>query len=239
MLILEFVIVQTVIFVIIFFVLRNMLIKNTTSAVNRLKLTDAENTRRLAEMKKKIEDLEREYELKQGSLPEELEKRREQAKKKTEEERDKILADTREEGKRILEAATRKKNKAEQEIEKELQTRATTLAGTLVQGIFSKSLKSGVNEKLVDELLQEVESMEMGHVPASTREVEIILSKPLRADQMKKLKNVLQSKLTHPVEIRETIRKGMSGGLILNVGSLVVDGSLENLIQGAVRKMRA
>lgn len=238
MLIVGFIVIQSIIFLVVFLVLRRMMVKSTASAVNRLQLVDEENAGRLAETKKKIEEMEAEYRQKSADLPRELEKLREEAKKRIEEEKNKVLAKAREEGERIVEAAKNRTEKSDQEIEKEFHGRAALLAGKMVREILSDTLKSGLNERLIDELLHEIEAMDTGHVPEAIQEAEIVLAEPLKPDQMKRLKGLLEQKLTRPIEIRETVRKEMGGGLLLKLGSLVVDGSLENVIDGIILRVK-
>lgn len=238
MFIAQFIVIQVIFFVIIFLVLRRMLIKDTASAVNRLKSTDKENMERLTEMKKKIAELEGEYEKKKGDLPGELEKQRADAKKKIEEERERILSKAREEGKKIIEMANSKVDESKEEMKKRLQKQTAGLVGRMVKEVLSKTLNTGLNKQLVDEILGEVKTMEMGHVPDTIDEVEIVLSQPLGTDQMNALKEILTGKLKRPVKLKEKIQKEMSGGLILKMGSLVVDGSLDHLIQGAMGRVK-
>lgn len=237
MLMLGFIIIQCIVFLIVFLALRRMMIRGTESAVNRLTLADEENAKRLAEAKKKIEELESEYKQKGADLLQELEGQREAAKKRIEEEKNRVVIKAREEGERIVEAAKSRIEKGDRESEKELHGRAGLLAGRIVREILSDTLKSGLNERLVNELLHEIEGMETGHIPEETGEAEVILSSPLKAEQMKSLKGMLEQKLARRIEIRETVKKEISGGLILKLGSLTVDGSLDNLVNGMVRRI--
>lgn len=234
MLILQFIIVQTIVFAVVFFILRRLMLKNTTSAVNRLKFVDEENAQRLEEMKKKIAEAEIEHKRKIAELSTELEKLREEARKQAEEEKNKLLARAKEEGERILGAARSRAEKIDQETEKELQTRVATLSGRVVQEVLSGQMKDSLNDQLIDELMQELQTFDTGHVPDQMKEVEIVIPRPLQPDHKKKIKEILEKKIGRKIEIRETVKKDMAGGLILHLGSLVVDGSLDNVVDGIV-----
>ena len=75
MLIFEFILIQTIVFVVIILVLRRLMLKDTTSAVNRLKLVDEDNAKRLEAMKQKIKKAEAEYEKQKTSAAENLRKK--------------------------------------------------------------------------------------------------------------------------------------------------------------------
>lgn len=228
MLIFEFVLVETIVFLIVFFVLRRMMVQNTTSAVNRLKTVDEENARRLEEMKKKISEAKTEYDQKSAELAQELEKQSEEAKKQIEEEKAALLAKSREESDRILNAAKSRLEKMEEERDKECDARAAALSRKIVSEALSGTIKAAVNEQLVDELLREFAVLDIGHVPEQTNEAEIIIPHPFSAGGRKKVQEILEKKIGRKVNLKETVKQGMIGGMILKLGSLVLDGSLEN-----------
>lgn len=229
---LEFVIIQSAVFVVVIFVLRRLMVKNTMSAVNRLKVVDEENARRLEEMKRKIEEAEAAYRQKSADLARALAQQEEEAKKQVDEERSRLLARSREEGDRIVSSARNRSEKIDEEIGKELEKRAATLSRRIVREVLDGTIGASVNERLVDQLLEEFAAMDIGHVPQQTSEAEIVLPHPFSPDRKKRVREILEKKIGRKIEIRETVKKEMLGGMILRLGSLVMDGSLENKVDG-------
>lgn len=238
MLIFEIIIVQTVIFFIVFLVLRRLMVQNTESAVNRLKSTDGENLKRLEEMKRKIGEAEAAYRQKSVELAQELEREREAGRKQMEEEKTRLLGEARGEGDRILSSAKDRSTRISDEIEKKFHARVSVLAGEVVRNVLSLRMKATVNEQLIDELLQEFETLEIGQIPEQTTEASVLLPHPLSPDCRKKIGELLGKKIGRKIEIREAVKKEMAGGMILTLGSLVMDGSLENKIDGLLRGLK-
>ena len=58
--------------------------------------------------------------------------------------------------------------------------------------------------------------------------VKVILSYPLEDKTKEKLKNVLFSKLDRQVSLEQEIKQDIIGGLIIEIGPFVIDGSLKN-----------
>lgn len=238
MLILQFVIIETVIFLIVIFILRRLMIQNTQSAVSRLKTADEENKKRIAEMKKKIEEAQTEYQKKTAELAGELEKQREEAKKKLEEEKTGFLGRAREESERILGTAKSRSAQMELAVEKELQARVAGLAAEVVQNVLSQSMKTALNNQLIDEALSEFEALDIGQVPEQAGEAGITTPAPLSPEAGKKIRMILQKKVGRAIEIRETVKKGMAGGIVLSLGSLVIDGSLDSRLEEATKNLK-
>ena len=128
--------------------------------------------------------------------------------------------------------------KVDQEIEQGVQDRAVGLALKIVERALSGTMKSALHEKLVDELLSEVEGLDVGHVPDEIREVEVVHPGPLSPDRKKQIREILEKKLGRGINLKEAVKKEMVGGLSLKLGSLVLDGSLENVFDGVARDLK-
>lgn len=237
MLILEFIIIQTLIFVVIFFVLRRLMIQNTTSAVNRLRFADEENAKRLEEVRAKIEAAEVEYKHRIAELEADLEKQRETAKKQAEEERDGLLAKAREESERILGAAKNRADNINQETASQMQSLVATQSLDIVRKFFGQQKMTAFNEQLIDEFLGEVETVDTGHVPEEVSKVEVVTSYPLSPDRKQRIAALLKQKLGRAVELKETVKDDMVGGMVISLGSIVMDGSLENRLGEIIRDL--
>lgn len=237
MLILEFIIIQVLIFAIIFFVLRRLMLQNTTSAVNRLRFTDDENARRLEEMRNKIEAAEAEHVRRAAELAGELEEQREESRKQSEEERDGLLALAREESDRILGAARNRADNINQETETQMQALVAKSSLDVVRKFFGQQKMTAFNEQLIDDFLGEVETLDTGHVPEEVREVGVVTSSPLNPDLKNRISALLEKKLGRAVSLRESVKNDMVGGIVLSFGSLVMDGSMENSLGGIIRDL--
>lgn len=237
MLILEFIIIQTLIFVVIFFVLRRLMIQNTTSAVNRLRFADEENAKRLEEVRAKIEAAEVEYKQRIAELETDLEQQREAAKKQSEEERDGLLAKAREESERILGAAKNRADNINQETASQMQTLVATQSLDIVRKFFGQQKMTAFNEQLIDEFLGEVETLDTGHVPEEVHNAGVVTSYPLSPDCKKRIAALLEHKLGRAIELKETVKDDMVGGIVISLGSIVMDGSLENRLGEIIRDL--
>jgi len=195
MLILGFVIVQTIIFGVVFFVLRRMMIQNTTSAVNRLKVVDEENQKRLEDMKKKIEEAEAEYKQKTAEQAQELEKQRLESQKLIEEEKNKVLNKVREESDKILGAAKSRSEKIDQKIAEEVHAHAAIISMEAVRRILSNGMTSAFNDQLVSQFLKDVETLDAGHVPEDVREAEVVMLFPLSENGKNRIQQILAKKI--------------------------------------------
>lgn len=238
MLIVSFVVIQTIIFGIVILVLRRMLYKDTMSAVNRLKVVDEENAKRLEEMKQRIRDTEEEFKNKKIQLAEEIRKEREEAKAEMEKEKERLLAHARTEGEGIVGGAQRKAERIDREIGREMEEKAGIISAKILKRILSENIQMALHSQLVDELIQEIDALEAGQIPSHTKKVEIVSKHPLTPEQKKRIQDLLEKKLGGKIEMAESIKEELIGGFAIHMGSLVVDGSMDNRLKSALNELK-
>ena len=149
-----------------------------------------------------------------------------------------MIGKARDESEQILESAKSRSERIDKEIEKETQARAAALSARAVPRVFGEAAKTILHEQLIDEFLSEIETWDAGHIPEETRDEKVVLPYPLSPDRKKKLREVLEKKLGRKIELQETVKKEMAGGMVLNLGSLVMDGSLDNKLDGILRDLK-
>lgn len=233
----ELIIIQVFVFVVIFLLMRRLMYKNTMSAVNRLKLADEENEKKLKELREKIREAEETYQKRLAEMAEETQKQKEEASQAMEAEREKMLSKAKSEANAIVETAKGRAKRIDREEEETLQGRALSLAEEAICRLLGDQTHEVFHEQIVEELLREVESMDEKNIHIQGNKVEAISRCPLLPKQKTLLKKVLEKKLGPNIEIHEVVRKEMTGGLILSAGSLVIDGSLECRLKEVIREI--
>lgn len=231
MLFLTFILLQTIVFVVIFFLLKRLMYQNTQSALNRLQIADEENEKRLKELKEKVKEEEDNYQKKLAAVEQDTEQQKRTAKQEIDVEKTKILTKAREEASALLEAAKTKSTKTEREAKLELEKRAATLGAELLKKLLSETAQEAFHALLVDDLIKEVELLDGKSMPSQVKKIEAISRFPLKTPQKAKLKDLFEKKLGGTVTIEEKIKKDMVGGVIVTIGSLVLDGSVENRLK--------
>lgn len=236
--IVSFVIIQTIIFGIVILILRQMLYKDTMSAVNRLKVVDEENAKRLEEMKQKIKATEEEFKNKKIEMAEEIRKAREEAKAEMEKEKERLLTHARTEGAGIVGGAQRKAERIDREIGREMEEKAGEVSAKILKKILSENMQAGLHAQLVDELIRELDALEAGQIPAHTKKVEVVSAHPLTPEQKNRIQELFEKKLGGKIEMTEAVKKELVGGFAIHMGSLVVDGSMDSRLKSAVGELK-
>jgi len=103
------------------------------------------------------------------------------------------------------------------------------LAVDIVRYIFTERIRKVLHEQVIDELIEDVSSLDKENIRAQGDKAEIVCAFPLGADQKQRLQQALSNKLERNIILEETVDPEVVGGLIIRLsGFVVIDGSIKN-----------
>ncbi|MDP3731803.1 MAG: F0F1 ATP synthase subunit delta [Candidatus Omnitrophota bacterium] len=229
-------ILQLLIFGVLIFVFRKIMSQNIVSATQHL----SELSKDYAEKEKKINQQLEESRHKAQELlakaQEEAEKIKAQVVQEAQQERDKILQEARNHGQELVQQAEKSRQQLLSELEERISKEATRRACELIQGTLPESFRQLAHTHWVEDLIEsDFTHIERLRIPDDLREAKIISAFSLSAEERQKLTKKLKSALGREVTLKEEVDAKVVVGLIINIGSLTLDGSLENKIREQAR----
>ncbi|OQB15329.1 MAG: ATP synthase subunit delta [Candidatus Omnitrophica bacterium ADurb.Bin205] len=226
--------IQAITFIGIFFLLRYLFSRHLNTALERLNNLHEENLvkeQQLTEELKKAKE-EGEAEVNRGKeearvIIEEARKEaiklrqvlEEQAKVRV----DKIVADGNIEVERLKEKSL-----------KDAQAKSVEMAMEVVELVLSQQNKENLQHQLIDEVIEEIGKLPKEQFTTFTETVKVKSSHPLLESEKQSLIKVLNDKTNTSLNIQEEVDSGLIGGLILDIGGLVIDGTLKNKLHRSV-----
>lgn len=224
----QLLIIQIVTFVVLLVVLRSVFSRNLNTALTRLNSLHEENLVKEAQLAEELKraQAEREAEVARGqdeanALIEEAKQEAIKARLMMEEEArkqaEKIIAQAKEETKDLKEKLTR-----------EIQKHSLDLAVKMIEQTFGDQDKEELQHQFITEIIDEVAKLPKDKFTVSSDKVKVISSYSLLDNQRANLKKVLEEKLGVPISLEEAVNKDLISGLIVEIGGLVIDGTLKN-----------
>ena len=227
----QLVIIQIFTFVAILFLLRFLFSRHLKVALDRLNTLHEENLAKEEELNEELRRAKEESRI-------EVERGREEA--------ERIIADTKQEANRLrqnlgeeakVQAAkiiTMGKVEAEklkESVSKEMQGQSVELALRIISELLIDADKVALQYQFANEIIEEISRLPKEQFNVQSKEIKVTSSYPLLERQREELKKVLGEKLGGGLEIKEEIDQKLIGGLILNIGGMVIDGTLKNKLQ--------
>jgi F0F1-type ATP synthase delta subunit len=232
------VVTQLVVLGVILIVLKQVLLRDTLNAVNRLRESEAELGKKEEAIRRKIEENEAEYRRKSAEAQEALAREREIAERDLARMRDNLVEEAKKERDRILNDAQRSKEKMRQELAQELDAKSIEYAGSVYELVFSEEIAGKLNVAFLEELLAAMEDMDAASINVRADEVEVEASHPLDGAHKERIRDLIARKFNVALDVREKVVPKLLAGLKLKLGSLEIDGSLQNRFHEAVEELK-
>ncbi|MBN2831218.1 MAG: F0F1 ATP synthase subunit delta [Candidatus Omnitrophica bacterium] len=228
-------IVQIITFIGIVLLLRFLFTRHLKSALARLNTLHEENL------------------AKEEELNEELRRAKEQSDvliAQSREEADLIIAEANKDAQRIrmnMEEQARKQaekiicdsridsEKIQKNALKDIQGQSIELALKMISELLTETDKVALQYELANGIIEEISRLPKEQFSVSGGEVNVTSSFPLLERQSNEIKNILSDKSGSPVNLNQKLDPGIIGGLIVEMGGMVIDGTLKNKLQRIVQ----
>lgn len=234
----QLILIQVITFVLIIIFLRLLFYKHLTIALKRLQELHRQNLEKEVTLNK---EMERAKQVRQ----EEIEKGKEEAKKikdavreETEKLREQMMEKSKQEAEALLKEASQERDSLKHRLISEVEEIGVELAVGTVREIFSEEARGELQRELTNELIEELRKIEKERLKIDVKKVELTSSYPLSDTQKKAISEIFQDAVGHPIELEEKINTSIISGIILNLGGLILDGSLSNKLRKVIPYLR-
>ncbi|MFH0924608.1 MAG: F0F1 ATP synthase subunit delta [bacterium] len=163
---------------------------------------------------------------------------RQQAKEETDKLREESSTKARQEAERIIELAKEEASRLKMQREKEVKNEVIVLAIELLRRFFSTNNYQQINQVILDEFKDTMTGIDIANkqgVPF--KKVYIISAIPISDVQKENIKAIIQSKVNYQLEFEEKVDNNIIAGLIVRLGDLELDGSIQTKLQRIVQNI--
>lgn len=231
MIVWQLALIQIITFVVIILFLRVLFYRQVQSALKRLQELNSKNLEKEVALNKELERARQERQLEIEKGKEEARKIRETAREEVGVEKEQVILEARRQAEQILKEASLECDRFKFEAKSQVEESSVTLACSLIREIFSEKSKQALQKELVDELIEELRKVEKERIKVDFNKAEITTSFPLLDSQKYNVRDILQTAVGHHVDLEEKTDVAIISGLIINLGGLVLDGSLQNKLR--------
>jgi F0F1-type ATP synthase delta subunit len=237
MLIASLIILQLIIFGGLIFMLKRILTNNIVSATQHIDSLNQDYTKKIEDLNKREEETQGKAQEILGKSQDEADKLKSQIIKDTEIERDRIIKRARAQGEEMIQQADKSRQSLISEMEERIARGAVNKACDLIQVVLPEEVKKSAHAQWVEDVIKGgFNKLERLRIPEDVREVNITSAFPLTGDQHKALLRALKEILDRDVTLKEDADPKLVAGLVISIGSLVLDGSLRNKIKEQAEK---
>jgi len=205
------------------------MVSSSYSETKRLQELNVENTKKAEELEEKIEQAEKQYRDKIVKAEDEVKRLKEKAREEMDRLKEGMLAKAKEERQRLIDQALNVKERLRDEIEGELVEKSLELSRRIITDVLSAQSQQLLFEGFIDEVLGDLRNMDkeaLEGIDPETEVVQVRTSHEMSDARRQRFAQVLSSKIGGDIPVRQEIDKEIIVGVIIQIGSLVIDGSL-------------
>lgn len=231
MLIVSIIIVQIAIFVGLIYFFRSILTKNVASATRHIDELNQEYSKREKEANTKLEEAKAKAKDIVHKAAQDAQAKREEIVKQTEAERGEILKQAREQSDGIMKQADKSRTALIREIDDRISKAAIKKAAELVQSALPDEIKQAAHAQWINDLIQNgFENIGKVKVAEGVKEIKVITAFPLKEGDRAKILKKVNGLLNKEMKLKEELDSKIVAGIVVEIGNLVLDGSLRNKI---------
>jgi F-type H+-transporting ATPase subunit b len=230
------VVIQILAFSALVIVLRKIMYSTAANEVERLRKLSEENKQKAEQLAREIEASEKEHQKKMAQAQAQLRKMRSDAKKEAETLKEDTVKKARDEAEKIVNQALRAKQSIREELEEEMQERSVTLACNLIRDVLTEENMKWFHEGLVADVLVAIENMDSESLEGVDigEGAELHTPYPLNGDSVERLASAMKLHLGKALEFKEVKDRDVIAGITVQLGNIVIDGSLAGKLRQAV-----
>ncbi|MCM8789963.1 MAG: F0F1 ATP synthase subunit delta [Candidatus Omnitrophica bacterium] len=232
MLIVSLILFQLVIFAVLIFTFRKVMTKNIIVATRHIEELNRDYAKKEQEIDHQLQETKLKAESIIKAAQQEAQNLKIQTIKEAENERDKIVGQARAQSIEIIQQADKARQALLQEIEERIDKEAVNKACLLLEDTLPEEFKQNVHLHWVEELIANgFSQLERLRIPQDLQEIKITSAFALNTEQRKSLFKKLNEVFGREITLKEEVDPKVVAGLIISMGSLVLDGSLKNKIK--------
>ena len=201
------------------------MISSSHQETKRLQELNQINKKKAQELAQKIDDAQIDYQKKIREAEEKVSVLKAKAVEDAEKIKAKILTEAKQEKEFIIQQAINEKDKVREEISEEIRKASGKELCEILQRVLSAESQKLFHEGLVAEVLAELKNVGKETFPKEEK-VFVTVAETMSEESKEQLQIILKDKMDGELMIKEVIDKAILGGMIIQMGSLVIDGSL-------------
>ena len=238
MLFIQLLVVQAIVLGGLIFLLKKILYGDTQSAMSRLDHVHQDMLKKQKELMQKIEQAESDYNAKKEEAEKIAAKVKADALAESQKKEEEIVKVARGEAQAVLDKARNSMEKNAQDMEKKLRGELVTTASNLLRTILKDGAAESLHTHFVGDFIKRGKDLDLSSVSPDVKKVVVKTAFPLRGEEQNNIKQLVGEKLSREIELEEIVDQELVAGMVLQFGTLLLDGSFSNRLKESTAETR-
>ncbi|MDD5504839.1 MAG: F0F1 ATP synthase subunit delta [Candidatus Omnitrophica bacterium] len=229
---------QVFIFAGIVFFLRFLFLRHFKSALSRLNKLHEDNLAKEEELNEELRRAKQQSEAVIAQSRQDAEAVIAAAGKEAQAARFKIEESARAQAEKIISSSRLDCEKIKESGLKEIHAQGVDFALKLISELFTEEDRASLQHELAGGVIEEISRLPKERFNITSGKAGVVSSFPLLEKQADDIKNILSQKTGRDIGLEQRLDPGIIGGLVLEMGGMVIDGTLKNKLQKLVSRIK-
>lgn len=231
--IIQFLVLTAFVSGVLIFTLHRVLISSVDGAKQRLD-KEAESARlRQAELSQKIKEADEELSRRRQELDAIEKKLKSDMEASSSKEKEAILTKARQEGEEIIAKAQNSRDQIRRDIERTMELKIIDYSSRVLTDILSAKSRNGLDKVLAEDFVEKLKNVDMSRIGPDVNSAELVTASVLDQKLQAEIASVLDDKLKRKISVNTKVDASIVGGVMIQFGSLLLDGSLKNALRSS------
>jgi F0F1-type ATP synthase delta subunit len=235
---LQFLGVHLVVFGALVFLLRKIMYSTSVEETGRLKKLSEENSKKSGDLARKVQEAERQYKEKLMKAEDDIRGLKNAAQDEAEEIKKDALDRAKQESEKIVAQALNSKEKIREEVMSQMQGKVIDLSCKLVSQVLSSRTQRMTHKSFLQEILADIGRIDPSQLQVDVDEGELVTPYEFRPDELEAIAIIIADKTDRKLKLTQKVDETIIAGIIIRLGSLVIDASLAGKVRAASESMR-
>ena len=226
----QFLILQMLVFGVIIFFIKKILTKDTQTAETRLNQVYEELLEKQKQVSQKIEEAEKEYSAKKEEAAGIVSKMKKDAQVELTAKEDTIIKEAKAQADEMVQKARASAEDLRKRLQKEESSKVIDYSAALVQQALSAKAIEVLHRQMVSEFISRGEQLDFSNVNSDVKTMTIKAALPLAPEEKSAIDQLIKNKLKREIESQTVEDKKIIAGVVLEFGTLVLDGCFASAI---------
>jgi F-type H+-transporting ATPase subunit b len=227
----QMIIIQVVTFLTIVFVLRKLLYSESSKEIVKLRQLKEETSLKQKELQQKIEAAESAYRMKITEAEDKIRLLSVKSGEEAEELRKEMLSGAKAEAEGIVKSALNTKEKIREEISIEMHKKVPVIALRIFKEILSPGVREMAHKELIRDVINKIKNTEKTVFKFKVDKGEIVSAYPLSKGDKQEIVELIHVSLGYEVPLHETEDSKLIAGIVIKLGTILIDGSLDSRLK--------
>jgi F0F1-type ATP synthase delta subunit len=238
-LIIQFLLLTAIISGALIFTLHRVFVSSVEGAKQRLD-RDAEAARaREAELNRKIKQADDELAARKKQLDQLEQKMKNELEAEAEKHRETLITKARTDAEEIIVKAQSTADAIRRDIEKQMELKIIDHSVSVLGNVLTKRARAALEKDLVDEFVEQLKNMDMSKISLDIKKADVVTSMPLADADLARIAGVVKAKAGREIVLASKVDAAHFAGVVIQFGSLQLDGSLKTAIKDAAVILKA